>query len=291
MVAKQMIEEERYEDALEFINKAIDVYPSAESHYLRALICYELQSNYNQVIESSQLCIEHRYKIKESYELLAFATFNLERYQETIKAADECLRIDRRNMVANYYKARALSQLGRNQEAKTTYLEIVKYDGIVEYGLYYYVYNNLAYMYLKEGDFENATKYIKESIKCTHLYGNAWDTYGEIMYKQEKYNECIEYMNRAIQLGIEGTEHWLDNSYYFRGMSYKALGYDLDAYNDLSVAVSLKNEDAQKVLDSEFNDNNGKSCKFSTMYKTPMFSSSSNGLTLQAVETTDECTI
>mgnify|MGYP003301811593 CR=1 FL=1 len=289
--AYQMIEEEKYDEAISFIEKSIEAAPSEESHYLRARVYTILEKEFEKVAESAQYCINQRHNLKDSYVLLAYANLQLEKYEECIKATNECLRIDRRSLRALFYKAQALSALERRAEAKASYLDIIKYDGIVDFSLYYYVYNNLAYMHLEDNDLDNAIKYVNESIRCTHLYGNAWDTYGEIMYKQGKYQDCIKYMNNAIILAQDGDEHWLENSHYHRGLSYKALGFDIDAYNDLQIAYSLNNEDAKRIIDNEFSSNNGQSCKFSNMYKSPLVKETSSGLTLQAVETTDECTI
>lgn len=289
--AYQMIEEKKYDEAISFIEKSIEAAPSEESHYLRARVYTILEKEFEKVAESAQYCINQRHNLKDCYVLLAYANLQLEKYEECIKATNECLRIDRRSLRALFYKAQALSALERRAEAKASYLDIIKYDGIVDFSLYYYVYNNLAYMHLEDNDLDNAIKYVNESIRCTHLYGNAWDTYGEIMYKQGKYQDCIKYMNNAIILAQDGDEHWLENSHYHRGLSYKALGFDIDAYNDLQIAYSLNNEDAKRIIENEFSSNNGQSCKFSNMYKSPLVKETSSGLTLQAVETTDECTI
>ena len=289
--AYQMIEEEKYEEALSFIEKSIKAQPTLEGHYLRGRIYTILEKEFDKVIESALFCIDSKHNLNDSYLMLSYAYLNTDKFEDCIKAANECLRIDRRSLQAVFYKAQALGEMERKAEAKSTYLDIIKYDGIIDFSLYYYVYNNLAYLSLQENDLENAIKYVNESIRCTHLYGNAWDTYGEIMYKQGKHEECVKYMNSAIILAQDGDEHWLANSYYYRGLAYKSLGYDADAYNDLQIAVSLKNEEAQAVLDNEFATNNGKSCKFFNMYKTPLTTSASKGLTLQAVETTDESTI
>lgn len=289
--AYQMIEEEKYDEAISFIEKSINVNPNEESHYLRARIYTMLEKEYEKIAQSAQYCIEHRHNLLDSYILLGLANLRLEKYEECIIAANESLRIDRRSLYSIFYKAKALSALDRENEAKAAYLDIIKYDGIIDFDAYYYVYNDLAYMCLKDNDIDDALKYVRESINCTQLYGNAWDTYGEIMYKQGNYKDCISYMNNAIILASTGNEHWLGNSYYHRGLSYKALGYDTDAYNDLQIAQSLNHENAKQIIDNEFVSHNGLSCKYSSIYKKPMVKETSKGLTLQAVEITDESTI
>ena len=145
---------------------------------------------------------------------------------------------------------------------------------------------------MDKGDIQTAEKYLEKTLELNHSSGNFLDSYGELMYKKGNYDECRRYMGAAIAQGKKTEASWLENSYYYRGLANKKLGFDADAYDDLSRAVEFNDEDAEKALNTLFTSNNQKSGKYFNMYRSPSsWSNKSEGLRLIAIETTEESTI
>ena len=70
------------------------------------------------------------------------------------------------------------------------------------------------------------------------------------------------------------------------------LGFDADAYEDLTNAVEQKNEKAEVAINELFTSNNQKTGKFFNMFRSPSFKSNNyKGLKLKAIETTEESSV
>ena len=99
-------------------------------------------------------------------------------------------------------------------------------------------------------------------------------------------------MGAAIAQGRKIEASWLENSYYYRGLANKELGFDADAFEDLINAVEQKNEKAEKALNELFASNNQKTGKFFNMFRAPSFkTNNTKGLKIKAIETTEEATV
>lgn len=145
---------------------------------------------------------------------------------------------------------------------------------------------------MDKGDYQTAEKYLNKALELGHSSGNFLDSYGELMYKKGNYKECLRYMGAAIVQGKKTEADWLENSYYYRGLANKKLGFDADAYEDLLRAVELENEDAKLALNELFViNNNQKSGRYFNLFRTPKFKSNkTSNLKLKAIETTEEAT-
>lgn len=199
--------------------KSVDLYPTPQSHYTRAFLAFYQAQNFDDAIKSALCCVENNYQVDNSIDLLVKSYYAKEDYSKCIQYLDKQIQNDRKNVAALFFRAYIKSfHLDDDMSAKKDYLDLIKYDGIVDYD-YSYAYNILAFWALQDNDFVTAEKYVKSALKNNHLYGNAWDTYGELNYKLGKYKECFDCMNKAIVNGkTMPTEnaHWLDNSYLYR---------------------------------------------------------------------------
>ena len=180
--------------------------------------------------------------------MLAHCYADKEDYEKAIQYLDRVIAMDRKDISSLYLRAFCKSQLDRNDEAIADYRQAVKFDGIVDYD-FSLIYNNLAYQLMKQDNYAEALIYIKQSIKADGLYGNAWDTYGELNYRMGNFQECIMCMDIAITNGLTFEDaHWLSNSYLYRGLAKKELGNLSGAYKDLNRADGLGEEDAAQYL-------------------------------------------
>lgn len=284
---------EDYGGAYHDICQSISFYPTPESQYRKAILAFFYASDFDEAIKAAQYCIENNYQAEKCYDLMARSYFGREEYDKSIKSLDKLISINRKNVVARSLKAYIKSYfLNDDSSAKADYIELVQYDGIVDFD-YSYAYNMLAYWELQDSNFDKSKDYIQKSIQHNHLYGNAWDTYGELNYKLENYAKCIECMNKAIVNGKTTSSddpHWLSNSYLYRGLAKKHIGNLAGAYRDIERAQELGEETAAtelskfNTLSLDFSDDG----TFNTIIKHPSFNE--GNLTIRAVELTDEYT-
>lgn len=289
--ANQMVEDKRYDEAFDLVKKSVAAYPGKENHYLRAALAVDKFEEYDMAIESAQYCIEQKHNLPQCYQILARAYYAQEKWDESIRMWNKVLDNDRKNVSAYYYRAHAYKEKGDIENALKDFNAGLKFEGVTDVNFAYF-YNDMAYIYMDKGDLKTAESYLNKTLELGHSSGNFLDSYGELMYKKGNYNECRRYMGAAITQGKKTEASWLENSYYYRGLANKKLGFDADAYEDLSRAVELKNEDAEKALNELFESNNQRSGKFFNIYRNPSFKSNkSKGLKLKAIETTEESSV
>ena len=287
--ARQMYEDKRYEEAYELVNKSILASPDCENHYLRAYLGYHVK-DYSAAIESAQYCIEKQYKSEVSWSILGYSYFLLKKWHEAIDALTKALSYDRKNVNALYYRGLSKFLSGNEEAAMSDYEAALKFEGLVDYD-YGEIYNQIAYQQMRVGNLKDAQENINQAIKRNHFDGNNWDTYGELMYRLGKYQDCVRYMGAAITCAGGNENSWTDNSYYYRGLANKELGYDADALEDLQRAKELGKAEADSALNRRFDDNNNRSGKFFNVYQSPTVeTSSTRNLKIKAIESCEEYT-
>ena len=266
--ANQMVEDKRFDEAFDLIKKSVEAYPGKENHYLRAVLGVDKFQEYDMAIESAQYCIDQKHNIPQCYQILATAYYGQERWDESIAMWNKVLDNDRKNIAAYYYRAHAYKEKGDVESALRDFNSGLRFEGVTDVDFAYF-YNDMAYIYMDKGDIQTAEKYLEKTLELNHSSGNFLDSYGELMYKKGNYDECRRYMGAAIAQGKKTEASWLENSYYYRGLANKKLGFDADAYDDLSRAVEFNDEDAEKALNTLFTSNNQKSGKYFNMYRSP----------------------
>lgn len=226
---------------------SVDLYPTPVSHYMKGFLAAYYENDMDAAIASLEYCIANNHRLEACCDIIASCYAQKDDWKKVILYADMALGYDRKNIRALEIRGIGKSQLGRKDDAIADYLQAIKFDGVVEYN-FANVYNNLAFEYMKKGELNKAKDYIAKSIKHSHMYGNAWDTYGELNYRFGNYEECISCMNKSITIGkLMKEASWLCNSYLYRGLAKKCLGDLAGAYKDLEKAV----ENGEKTATAE----------------------------------------
>ena len=136
---------------------------------------------------------------------------------------------------ANAYNNRGFvyGNKGEYDKAITDYTKVI--DIKPDYAI---AYNNRGIAYYHKGDYDKAMADFNKAINLKLDYESGYNNRGELRYKMDDYKGSIEDCSRAIELDSDGVK---SESYYYRGLSYKALGGD----GDLKLALA----DAQKGLE------------------------------------------
>ena len=278
-----------YNDACQ----SVDLYPTPVSHYMKGFLAAYFINDADAAIESLEYCMRENHRPEACSDILASCYAQKDNWEKAISYADKALGYDRKNMQALELRGIGKSQLGRKDDAIADYLQAIKFDGVVEYN-FANIYNNLAFEYMKKGELNKAKDYIDKSIKHSHTYGNAWDTYGELNYRLGNYAGCIDCMNKSITIAkLVKQASWIDNSYLYRGLAKKSLGDMAGAYKDLEKAIENGEETAKAELSKidasaiDFSEDK----TYNEMYATPIIRK--NGaphLQIKGVEVCDEYT-
>ena len=96
------------------------------------------------------------------------------------------------------------------------------------------VYNNLAWAYCQQGEYEKGLPLAQKSVKMNATHAYSWDTLGDICYNLGMYQECIDAMTKCIELEPNSKR-----AYEFRGNAKIQIGKTKDGEKDLKMAKSL----------------------------------------------------
>lgn len=257
MKAKSLLEssqakfqDEDYSGAYQDACESVKLYPTPVSQYMRGYLAWFYANDEDVAIEALEYCLHNEYNEDACITLLARCYMSKENYTNAIFYLNKAIDNDRKDVHSLELRGICKSEIGQKEEAINDYMQAIKFDGIVDYD-YSNLYNNIAFEMMNKKKYDEAKTYIEKALKYNRLYGNAWDTYGEINYHIGNYEECIKCMNIAITNGrtYDGAkEMWMGNSYLFRGLAKKELGNFAGAYKDLEKAVELEEENANDEL-------------------------------------------
>jgi S1-C subfamily serine protease/Tfp pilus assembly protein PilF len=214
---------------------------NAAAYELRGyLYVFEIR-NYMKGIEDFTRAIQIKPDSKDSYFYRAMAYRKLEKDVEAIKDFTRTISLDKDNVNAYYGRAMAKSVMNDKIGAIADYDEIIKREETAQ-TIMGTVYNNKAYCLVELGQYHEAMPLVNKALELEPNTSFIWDTRGEIYYHLGDYNQCIDDMNKAIDI-TEGETSY-DNSYYYRGLAKIRLGQRDDGCRDLSKAGEQGKEEA-----------------------------------------------
>ncbi|MBK7309233.1 MAG: tetratricopeptide repeat protein [Sphingobacteriaceae bacterium] len=167
-------------DSLEkFSYEAMELFPSQPMvYYYNGLANLQLR-NYKKAAESLkdglEYIVDDKIMMSSFYSYMGDAYFYLKEHDKSDKALDDALKINADN---------------------------------------YYVLNNYAfYLSLRKEQLEKAEKLSKKSIELKPTEGNYMDTYGWILFQEQKYTQAEEWLKKAADLKPKNSnilEHYGD---------------------------------------------------------------------------------
>lgn len=246
--AQEKFDKKEYNDSYTDVCQSVDLYPTPVSQYLKGFLARYYIYDVDAAIEALSYCLNNDYREDACIDMLADCFMVKEDFERAVYYLDKAVAKDRKDVSALERRGFCKAKLGLTDDAIADYRQAIKFDGIVDYN-FYMIYNNLAFHLMKKGNYTEADAYINESIKANGLYGNAWDTYGELNYHKGNYEECIRCMDISITNGLTVKDaSWLGNSYFYRGLAKKAIGNLAGAYKDLERADGLEQDGASEEL-------------------------------------------
>jgi len=210
---------------------------------------YNKIENWNEAAKSFGEVIRIKPNISDGYIMRSNAYQKLKNFDLAKADLDSALKLDTTDVEVLVPYAYFYMEKGDRKASNEVYQKVLNIiDSIETYPKFNdsysaMIYNNMAYNYVKLGDYEQAEKYVEKALQLDDESGYIWDTRGELYFWQKKYKECISDMNKAIELRKDNEDEPA-NSYFYRGRAKLELGQTEDGNADIQKAADLKHKEA-----------------------------------------------
>ncbi|MEN9443515.1 MAG: hypothetical protein RIS47_405, partial [Bacteroidota bacterium] len=184
---------ERYDDAVKFLNHAVEGAVPIRMAFFDLAFCYEKLERVADSIAAYKTYLSHFPFAEDVWYNLGIA-YNLDGQQElALDAYDYCLAIDPDFSSALFNKANLLSDMDRESQAIECYKEFLEFDSKNDQAYLY-----LGHSYEKIGDFDLARTNYLESLWLNPEADEAHFALSVIFLEKGAYKEGLYHINRAL---------------------------------------------------------------------------------------------
>lgn len=222
----------KYDKALEYYKKSININPRIDLAYVGMGNVLEMLLHFQEAIECYDKAIELDPKNENSYIRKGYCLDMLEKYNEAIVCYDKAIKINSKNEIAYHNKGYSLKRLNKFNEAVKCFNMSVKLN---PQNIESYVF--MGYVNEDENNYVEAIKCFNEVIKIDPKYELAYNDIGYALFMLGKYEEALQNYDKAIEIDPKYAE-----PYYKKAILYLALNKLEDSLSCLSKAIELDAE-------------------------------------------------
>ncbi len=241
-----------FDDALKYYNKALEMEPTAKSHYLLAKCLYsmgqkeyaieiydkaiKINPNYVEAYFNKGIClsnlnlkeeainmynktIELNPNFVDAYFQRGYCYYNLKKYQKAMQEMNKVLELDPNYYQAYYEKGFCFQKMKRYEEA------IIEISKAIQQNSYFEkAYFQRGYCCELINDYSSAIEDYKKVIELNKHSYMAFYRLGVCLLYKKRLSEALEMFNKTIALNRVNYE-----AYYYKGMCQRYLKYYEDA--------------------------------------------------------------
>jgi tetratricopeptide (TPR) repeat protein len=152
--------EKKYDDALKFYRKAVDLSPLNPSRYRAPAQLLLDAERYQEVVDLLEIAVKKQVDFNEIYHFLSQAYYHLKDYKQAVKHIRHAVEKEPENVTYLNQLALSYKESGELEEAKKTYNRVIKLDPDNLQGLF-----NKAIMLSQTDQREDAIKILKRVIE------------------------------------------------------------------------------------------------------------------------------
>jgi tetratricopeptide (TPR) repeat protein len=203
--------ENMYQHAIYLAPRDPEIYTNWGIALARQNKKFQAEKKFKQALELNPNTVNPRF-------LLGAVQIELENFTEAVNNFELALKLQPNNPMIHYHLSICFSQLNDNEkaleEAKTCLdLNPLNLDA----------YTNLAECYASLKEFEKAEECYKSAEQINDKFVNLYASWGIFLQKNEKYDESIEKLEKAIELfSNDKILYYLAGSYHLKGDLEKA---------------------------------------------------------------------
>ena len=251
-VARAYKELYQFDDALKYYNKALEMEPTAKSHYLLANCLYsmgkkehaievydkalKLNPNYIDVYFHKGVCLSNLNMKEEAINMYnktiqlnpnyvdayfqrGYCYYNLTKYQKAMQEMNKVLELDPNYYQAYYEKGFCFQKMKRYEEA------IIELSKAIKQNIYFeQAYFQRGYCCELIRDFSSAIKDYQRVILLNKNSYMGFYRLGICLLQKKSLSEALDMFNKAIALNRANYD-----AYYYKGMCQRYLKYYEDA--------------------------------------------------------------
>jgi tetratricopeptide (TPR) repeat protein len=227
-----------YDEALTYLQKALEENPDHEPVLYDIAFCYEKVGDDPHAIEYYNKFLDIDPFSESAWYNLGIIYNRQEDYVQAINAYDFALAIDTNYSAAIFNKANALSAIERFPESVAAYHEYLRIDpDSVDAHLY------LADCFFQMDDYENAGLYYDKTIRMEPNCSDGWFGAGLVMLINDRAGDALPLLIKSLDINPDCAECW--NA---QGKAHAALGSFREAKSAYQKALELDNEIAEYWL-------------------------------------------
>lgn len=235
------------EKALKYINKAIDMYPSAANYKSRADIHFfsvnpdkacedyrrAVNGGYNQSLEKYRLLMDNKHLNK--YRLTAGVLANLKLFKQAIKAYSKAIAATK-DTASNYLnRGFCYFSLKEYKKAEKDYLKSLSYPSQHDKANKIQLLNNLSVLYFKQGKYKKSIAYSKETFKVDSKNARAYVNIGFALNLLGKPDEAIKNFEQALTINPQNFR-----AFGHRAVSHLLLDNPTQALKDARQSLAIQ---------------------------------------------------
>jgi len=203
MIGMEYLYMEDYENASMNFAKCLDVDYDDYSSLYNIIYCFEMQQDFKGAIKYLNKFLDKNPFSEVAWHQLGRQYFELENYQEALKAFDYTVLIDE-NFIGGYLeKAKTLERLKEYEKAIANYLITIELDDPTAY-----VYIRIGECYEELEVMDTAIKYYKNAVHEDPLLDRGWVLLSDVYYGLEDYHKALYYTKKALEIDEFNTVFW-----------------------------------------------------------------------------------
>ena len=212
--ADLIMRNEQHEEAAVIVEELLKMDSSQYAYWELSLMIEWAKEDFQTLITKANIVSDQFPMQFMPYYLIGIAEYRLENYEESLTALirGQKLAIGNTNMLINFYSqiGETQRQLNNFQEAYDAYDNVLKLDESNSVVLNNYAY----YLSIDNKDLDKALEMANKAVELDPYNASNLDTKAWVLFKQEKYVEAKEWIEKAIKLdesdNAELLEHYGD---------------------------------------------------------------------------------
>ncbi len=203
MIGMEYLYLDDFDNARMNFAKCIDVDFEDYSSLYNIVYCYEMQEDFEQSIKFLRKYIDKNPYSEVAWHQLGKQYFELEDYENALKAFDYAVIIDETFIGGYLEKAKSLEQLGHFEKAIENYLITLELD------------DPTAFAYVRIGECHEkleapgtAIEFYKKAVYEDPLLDKAWLLLTNLYCEAENYNKASYYITKALQIDDSNIMYW-----------------------------------------------------------------------------------